>query len=289
MPALFRALRPHQWVKNVLLFVPLVTAHRVLDAQAWADAARAFAAMCFMAAAAYVANDLVDLDADRAHPTKRFRPFASGELAVWIGFALLPILATAALLIAITLPVAFVEWLGIYGALALLYSFWFKRFALVDVTILALLYSLRLLAGAAAIAVPVSAWLIAFSVFFFFSLALAKRHAEIRASRELEGGPQRIRGYRPSDLETVAIFGIASGYLSVLVMALYTDSREIAHLYTHPIWLWGFSPLLLLWVSRLWLYAARGQLQEDPVLFATKDWSTYAVLIGLGACMYFAT
>lgn len=285
--ALIRVIRPHQWVKNVLVFVPLITAHRLMDMHAWFNAGKAFAAMCLAAGAIYIANDLLDLAADRVHPTKRSRPLASGELAIGVGIVCVPILLIAAALLALTLPTAFLAWIGVYGTAAVLYSLWFKQFAIVDVIVLAALYAVRLLAGAAAIAVPMSAWLLAFSLFFFFSLALAKRHVELYATRQANAPPE-VRGYLQSDLDTVAMFGIASGYLSVLVMALYTDGRDTALLYSHPTWLWGFAPLLLFWVSRLWLLAARGHLHEDPVMFAVRDWASYAVLLGLGVCMYLA-
>jgi 4-hydroxybenzoate polyprenyltransferase len=286
--ALVRSMRPHQWVKNVLLFVPLVTAHKINDPQAWGNALQAFLAMCLAVAAIYIANDLLDLEADRAHRSKSGRPFASGELSIWAGLGSIPVLLAGAVLVALTLPLAFLAWMGVYAAVALGYSLWLKRFAVVDVLLLATLYTVRLIAGAAAIAVPMSTWLLAFSMFFFFSLALLKRFEEIHANRRAND-PVPVRGYRQSDLELVAIFGIASGYLSVLVMALYTDSREIAVLYSHPGWLWGFSPLLLYWISRMWLHASRGEMHDDPILFATTDWSSYAVLAGLGGCMFLAS
>jgi 4-hydroxybenzoate polyprenyltransferase len=151
-----------------------------------------------------------------------------------------------------------------------------------------MLYTVRLIAGAAAIAVATTVWLLAFSMFFFLSLALVKRYEEIRASRR-ENGPAAIRGYVQSDLEVVGASGIASGYLSVLVMALYTNAREIAVLYAHPEWLWGFCPLILFWISRLWLHAHRGEMHDDPIVFAAKDWSTYLVVLGLAVFMYLAT
>jgi 4-hydroxybenzoate polyprenyltransferase len=285
---LLRAMRPHQWVKNLLLFVPLVTAHRITDAQAWAHAIQAFLAMCLAAAAVYIANDLLDLDADRAHRSKSQRPFASGRLPVWAGIAAIPVLLAAGVAVALTLPVAFASWLGTYAGLGFLYSAWLKRLAVVDVLLLASLYTLRLISGAAAIGVPMSSWLLAFSMFFFLSLALLKRFEELNAHRR-ENAPGDVRGYRISDLEIVAVFGVAGGYLSVLVMALYTDSREIAMLYSRPGWLWGFSLLLLYWLSRMWLHAARGEMHDDPIVFAASDWPSYAVLAGLGACMYLAS
>ena len=286
--AFVRAMRPHQWVKNLLLFVPLVTAHRITDIQAWTHAAQAFLAMCLTAAAIYIANDLIDLDADRAHRSKSRRPFASGQLPIWVGVFCIPVFLGCAWLIALTLPDRFLAWMGAYAAAALSYSLWLKRVAIVDVLVLAMLYTVRLIAGAAAIAVATTVWLLAFSMFFFLSLALVKRYEEIRASRR-ENGPAAIRGYVQSDLEAVGASGIASGYLSVLVMALYTNSREITVLYTHPEWLWGFCPLLLFWISRLWLLAHRGEMHDDPIIFAARDWSSYLVVLGLGVFMFLAS
>ena len=288
MKALLQAMRPHQWVKNLLLFVPLVTAHRVADTQAWAHAIQAFVAMCLTVAAIYIANDLFDLEADRAHRSKSRRPFASGALSIRTGLIAIPILFAAAGLVASTLPRAFLWWIGAYAVVALGYSAWLKRLAVVDVLLLAAMHTMRLIAGAAAIGVPMSSWLLAFSMFFFLSLALVKRFEEIDAQQG-SGAGAMVRGYRPSDRDMVAVFGVASGYLSVLVMALYTDSREIAVLYSHPGWLWGFSLLLLYWLSRMWLHASRGEMHDDPILFASRDWPSYAVLAALGACMYLAS
>jgi 4-hydroxybenzoate polyprenyltransferase len=285
---LLRAMRPYQWVKNLLLFVPLITAHKIADGQAWAHAIPAFLAMCLTAAAIYIVNDLFDLEADRGHRSKSRRPLASGELPVWAGVVTVPILLGAAALLVFRLPLALLSWLGTYAAVALAYSAWLKRVVVVDVLLLASMYSLRLISGAAAISVPMSSWLLAFSMFFFLSLALLKRFEELNAHR-LDKSVGAVRGYQASDLEIVAVFGVASGYLSVLVMALYTDSREIAVLYSHPGWLWGFSLLLLYWLSRMWLHASRGEMHDDPILFAASDWPSYAVLAGLGACMYLAS
>jgi 4-hydroxybenzoate polyprenyltransferase len=286
--ALIRAMRPHQWVKNLLLLVPLVTAHRVADAQSWLEAAQAIAAMCLAAAAIYLANDIRDLDADRAHRSKARRPFASRQLPVKAGLVAIPVLLAAAVLVALPLRREFLIWMDTYLVAAFAYSLWLKRFAIVDVLVLAMLYTVRLIAGAAAIAVPMSSWLLAFSMFFFLSLALLKRFEEIKSSRSGDD-PGPVRGYRQSDVEIVATLGIVSGALSVLVMALYTDSREIAVLYSHPAWLWGFSPLLLYWISRMWLHASRGEMHDDPIVFAATDWASYAVLVGLGVCMYLAS
>jgi 4-hydroxybenzoate polyprenyltransferase len=251
-------------------------------------AARAFAAMCVASAAVYVVNDLLDLEADRAHATKHARPFASGQLPIWSGLLLAPALVIAALAIASGLPREFMPCLAVYLLATVAYSLSLKHVAIVDVLVLALLYTVRLIAGAAAITVPVSAWLLAFSLFFFLSLALLKRFSEIDAAVRDGGGPESVRGYRLTDRDAVGQFGLVSGYLSILVMALYTNSRDVAALYSNPAWLWGFCPLLLYWVSRTWLAAYRGDMHEDPIMYAVRHVSSYVILAGLGVFMYLA-
>jgi 4-hydroxybenzoate polyprenyltransferase/phosphoserine phosphatase len=286
--ALLRAMRPHQWVKNLLLFVPVITAHQLTNMTAMDAALRAFAAMCVASAAIYIINDLLDLEADRAHATKRSRPFASGQLPIVYGVLLVPALIIAALAIASGLPGDFTIWLAVYILATIVYSFRLKHVAILDVLVLALLYTVRLIAGAAAIAVTFSAWLLAFSLFFFLSLAFLKRFSEIDAAVRQGGGPESVRGYRLADRDAVGSFGVASGYISILVMALYTNSRDTAALYSNPAWLWGFCPLLLYWISRIWLSAYRGDMHEDPIIYAVRQVSSYVILAGLGAFMYLA-
>lgn len=286
--ALLQAMRPHQWVKNLLLFVPLVTAHQLANMTALGAAVRAFAAMCLASAAIYIVNDLLDLESDRAHVTKRLRAFASGQSPIWSGMLLAPALVVAALVIASGLPREFMSWLAVYILATTAYSLRLKHIAIIDVLMLAMLYTVRLIAGAAAIEVPVSAWLLAFSLFFFLSLALLKRFSEIDAGVREGDGPVSIRGYLPVDRDAVGQFGAVSGYLSILVMALYTNSREVVALYSDPVWLWGFCPLLLYWISSIWLSAYRGDMHEDPIMFAVRQVSSYIVVAGLGAFMYLA-
>jgi|SRR5208283_218630 len=286
--ALVRAMRPHQWLKNLLLFVPLVAAHKIADIHAWSEAAQGFAVMCLVTASIYMANDLLDLEADRLHRSKRQRPFAGGQVSVWAGITAVPLLLMAGLLLALPLRSGFVAWVCAYAVAALAYSLRLKHVAIVDVLTLAALYAVRLLAGAAAIAVPMSEWLLAFSLFFFLSLALLKRVEELVANRD-KASTAPVRGYRHSDLQFVAILGIASGLVAVLVMALYINSREVTVLYSHPEWLWGFCPSLLYWISRVWLLAWRGEMHEDPILFAATDGSSYMVLTVLGVCMFLAS
>jgi len=286
---LARALRLHQWPKNLLVFVPLLTAHRLLDPGALRIGLHAFAAFCLMASAVYLANDLIDLEDDRRHPRKKSRPLAAGELRVEAAWGLIPVLVVASTLVALHLTPDFVVLLGAYVAANVAYSFGLKRVALVDVFVLAGLYTVRILAGAAAAAVVVSHWLLAFSLFVFLSLAFAKRFVEVSnvAARAETGIPGR--GYLAADGAMIATLGAAAGYLSVLVFALYITSREVVVLYRSPAILWFAVPLLLYWISRVWLLAHRGELHEDPVVFALSDVQSYIVGAGMLAVIWAAT
>jgi 4-hydroxybenzoate polyprenyltransferase/phosphoserine phosphatase len=268
---LLRSLRPHQWAKNLLVFVPLFTAHRLHDGMAFNAAALAFAAFCLAASATYVMNDLVDLEHDRRHPGKRRRALAAGELPLWVGTVLAPQLLLLAFVIALPLPPLFLAELALYVAGTTAYSLWLKRIVLVDVFTLAGLYTVRILAGAAAVDVPVSHWLLVFSLFIFLSLALAKRHAELSSLARRDAAEAHGRGYRAADRNMVGIFGVACGQLSVLVFALYITSPEIRVLYTRPLLLWIACPIFLYWIARIWLLAYRDALHEDPVVFALRD------------------
>jgi 4-hydroxybenzoate polyprenyltransferase/phosphoserine phosphatase len=275
---LLRVLRTHQWMKNLLVFVPVVTAHRLQDALAVRSACLAFAAFCLAASGAYVLNDLADLDHDRRHVHKRRRAFAAGELPLWTGVLLAPILLAAAFALSMPLTPAFRLELAVYVGATMAYSLWLKRIVLVDVFTLAALYGVRILAGAAAIPVPVSHWLLVFSLFLFLSLALAKRYAELAALARRDGSDAPGRGYRTADLPLVGLMGVACGQLSVLVFALYITSADVRMLYAHPLVLWLACPVLLYWIARVWLFAYRGELHEDPLVFALRD----RVSVGLG-------
>jgi 4-hydroxybenzoate polyprenyltransferase len=286
--AIVRELRVYQWAKNLLVFVPLVTAHAVSSANVLAELA-AFAAFCLVASSVYLLNDLSDLEDDRRHPTKRARPLASGDVSIATALTLWPLLVAGAAALAFQLPIAFSALLAIYLAINLAYSLGLKRVALLDVFVLAALYTLRILAGAAAIDVPVSHWLLAFSLFAFLSLALAKRFVEVSgvAARDEErvGG----RGYLASDGPLLGMLGTASGYLAVLVFALYITSPQVVVLYRSPAMLWFAVPLLLYWMSRVWFLAHRGALHEDPLLFALRDPQSYAVGLLILLAMVAAT
>jgi 4-hydroxybenzoate polyprenyltransferase/phosphoserine phosphatase len=281
--ALFRALRPHQWAKNVLVIVPLLLAHTLHPVLVF-RALLAFTCFCCCASASYIINDLLDLEADRHHATKRYRPFAAGDLQASTGIVIATVLLLASFLSAARLlPGAFAAWLALYLMATLGYSLALKRVALVDVVLLAGLYTLRLVAGGAATETPVSAWLAAFSVFFFFSLALVKRFSELENLREQGRSIAHGRGYLVSDAFQLRSFGTSSGYAALVVFALYINGSKVASLYRHPARMWWILPLLLFWISRVWLLASRGEMHEDPVIFALTD--RMSLLIGLAVLL----
>jgi 4-hydroxybenzoate polyprenyltransferase len=267
---LARALRPHQWAKNLLVFSACVFSHAWREAAPWLAALAAFAALSLCASAIYLLNDIVDARFDRLHPRKRLRPFASGALRPKQGVAAACLLFAGSALIGSALRRPFAISLAAYALLGLVYVFAGKRVAILDVIILSVLYTLRILAGGAATGIPISAWLLAFSMFFFLSIAFSKRCSEIAVC----GGSPPGRPYGSND--PVAISGIASAYAAVVVLALYIQSPETARLYHRPEPLWVICPILLFWLNRLWLLSTRGQVDEDPVLFALKDWVSYA-------------
>jgi len=288
-----KALRLHQWAKNSLLFVPLLLAHR-WAAGAFAGAGIAFISFGFCASATYIINDLLDLEADRRHPSKRRRPFAAGELSAFSGLAAIVLLLTASFLLAVylqplifrlagnytlRLPHAFLGWLALYTATTLVYSFFFKRKLLLDVFVLSGLYTLRILAGSAATNVAISTWLGGFSVFFFLSLAFLKRFAELEGLRERGGAISNGRGYFITDLEQLRALGTGAAYASVIIMTLYIRDPDTRLLYGHPFFLWLIIPVILLWLSQMWMLAGRGEMHVDPLVWALT--SKRSLLLGL--------
>ena len=286
---LMRALRPHQWVKNLLVFVPLVTAHRIHDDMAMRASLLAFAAFSLAASGAYVLNDLADLDHDRRHPQKRARALAAGDLPLWAGALLAPLLLALAFALASPLQGRFVAELACYVVATMAYSMWLKRLVLVDVFTLAGLYAIRILAGAAAIPVPVSHWLLVFSLFMFLSPALVKRYAEFSGLARRDAAKAPGRGYATGDRTVVGLMGVVCGQLSVLVFALYITSPEIRVLYARPELLWVACPILLYWVARVWLLAYRDELHEDPLVFALRDPASLALGVATLAVLAAAT
>jgi 4-hydroxybenzoate polyprenyltransferase len=276
---LIRLLRPHQWLKNLLVLVALFTAQKVEHPLLTLRALAMFVAFCLVSSSVYVLNDLADLAADRTHATKRNRPLASGAVGVIHAWALWPVLLSAGAALAIvTLPLTACLWLLAYYAGTVAYTFGAKREAVLDVIVLAGLYTVRIIAGAAAIGVPTSIWLLMFSMSIFTSLALVKRVSEL--TRVIEcGGVLRGRGYEPRDLATLKSLGVTASYAAVVVLALYVHDPITAHLYETPSILWLVVPLMLYWSSRLWLLADRGEIDEDPLLFATRDRASYVILL----------
>jgi 4-hydroxybenzoate polyprenyltransferase/phosphoserine phosphatase len=266
-----RALRVHQWAKNGLLFAPVLAAHRV-NGSVLLQAVLGFAAFSLCASGVYVLNDLVDLPHDRAHPTKRFRPFASGALDLALAPALMAGSLAISALLALFLPWAFLLMLAGYYVCTLSYSFLLKRQMVWDVIMLAGLYTIRVFAGGAATHIPVSPWLLAFAMFLFLSLAIVKRLTELTLFVR-RGGETRLkgRGYVPEDLDMLRSMAAASGYMAVLVLALYVNGSDVLVLYRHPLALWALCPILLFWVSRVLMLANRGEMNDDPVVFALRD------------------
>lgn len=269
--AYVRAMRPHQWIKNLLVFVPLAAAHELGNLALLGQTILAFVAFGLCASSVYLLNDLLDLPADRAHTRKRSRPFASGAASVKVGVSLIPLLLAAAVGIAAVLPTAFLAALAGYYISTLAYSLWLKGKVLVDVMVLAGLYTLRILAGAAAVAITPSFWLLAFSMFLFLSLAMVKRYSELLDLMGAGKNAAKGRGYEVTDLATVQSLGAAGGYCAVLVLALYINSDDVRINYARPEMIWLLCPLLLYWISRMWQRAGRGEMHDDPIVFALKD------------------
>lgn len=284
---LWRLLRPHQWAKNALLAVPLLTAHRYGDAQAVAATLLSVVAMCMTASAIYVVNDLLDLPADRGHPTKHRRPLAAGTLPLSWAMAEIPVLAIAAAVASLPLPPAFSAGLVGYAAAAIVYSLWVKHVAWLDAAWLAGLYTLRIYLGALAISVPVSGWLFAFSFFAFGSLALLKRFTELTSLAD-RPGVERARGYHFDDRKFVEAAGWIAALLAAAVLLFYFRSETMATLYRNTHLLWGVAPLLLYLLLEVWWAARTGRMHEDPVLYAIRRPGTYVVLGAVLALMLLA-
>lgn len=287
-----RALRPYQWVKNLLVFVPLICTAAFRDRGGWEAAIECFAGFCCVASAIYLLNDICDLAADRAHPRKSRRPFASGAVPISWGIALAPVLFALG---------GMLGWfsgaprdLALYAILSLAYNIKLKEMPLVDIFVLAALYTVRLFGGGEASGYPVSLWLLGFSSFTFLSLALIKRVSELRRVATQRRSPEKIgaarRGYMTHDIALLEMMGIASCFTSALVLALYVQSDPAADYYLHPKMLWGIVPLMLFWQCRLWMSTTRNYMHDDPIVYAARDWVSWAVfaaLVGFVACAWY--
>jgi 4-hydroxybenzoate polyprenyltransferase/phosphoserine phosphatase len=276
--ALVKAIRPHQWFKNVILFLPILASHRLFEIAVIGHAILAFLAFSLCASGLYVMNDLLDLTSDRKHPSKHKRPFAAGNLPLSWGVAMCPALLLISLVISLLLPTRFLLVMVIYVILTTSYSFHFKKRVLVDVFFLASLYTIRLIAGHEATQIKYSHWLTGFSIFFFLSLALVKRGSELVQLRDSGKLHTEGRGYLVSDVPTICNFGMVAGGLSVLYLAMYINSGEVNRLYSNPDLLLALCPLVFYWIGRLWLLVDRGQMHHDPVVFALKDRISYYIL-----------
>jgi len=273
---ILKAIRIHQWAKNLLIFTPLVLSHSWFNADALNNIIFAFISFSFAASSIYLINDLVDLEADRKHHIKKLRPLAAGTLPIQLAVMLIPLLLTVSFLLASQTNTDFVTILVVYLVLTTAYSLFLKPVALLDVITLTSLYTIRIIAGAIAVNVPLSHWLLAFSMFIFLSLALIKRFSELKNLAHF-GEQSTSRGYHVDDLPVVSLFGISSGYISVLVLVFYIHDLQASALYSQPNWLWFVAVTILYWISHMWLLTFRGEMNEDPVLFALHDRASYFV------------
>lgn len=280
-----RAMRPHQWAKNVLVFVPAIAAHSIVGFDTLRTSALTFVAFSLCASAIYIVNDVSDIQTDRLHPRKRTRPFAAGELGIPVGC-----MAAASLLsLSIVLAALGVSWqlaaaLVAYVSVTTAYSLKLKQMPVVDVFTLTGLYVLRIIAGGIATSTPLSSWLLAFGLFFFLSLAFVKRYSELLTVQGWMPG----RGYCPEDALWMHAVGTSAGYMAVLVLALYISSPEVARLYATPQALWLLCPLLLFWLTRLWFRTGRRLIHDDPIYEALKDPFSYLCLAVASVVMFIA-
>jgi 4-hydroxybenzoate polyprenyltransferase len=281
LAALLRAMRPYQWVKNLLVAVPMLCAGNFDDVAGWIATAEVFGAFCAIASSIYLLNDICDLGADRAHPRKSRRPFASGAASIAHGLIAAPVL--------LALGVG-LGWYGgsphallVYALLSLAYNVRLKEMPLVDIFVLTALYSVRVFGGGEASAHPVSLWLLGFSSFTFLSLALIKRVSELLRIEMQHGKQAARRGYFTQDLPMLMMMGVAASFTSAMILTLYIQSDTASHAYFHPKTLWGVVPLLLFWQCRLWLATARGYMHDDPIIYTARDWVSWMVFAFLCA------
>jgi len=285
---LLRAMRLHQWLKNLLVLVPLLGAYQLSDMVRLQQALWAFLAFGLCASSVYILNDLSDLESDRAHPRKRRRPFAAGALSPLAGLMLVAGLLAASAVIALAGRIGFLHWLGVYFLVTLAYSFVLKSRVIVDCLALGGLYTLRIIAGGAAVGLPMSFWLLAFSLFLFLSLAFVKRYSELAMVAQRGGASARGRGYLVTDLPLVQAMGVAAGFSAVLVLALYINGDTASRNYARPESLWLTVPILLYWVTRMWMQAHRGQMHDDPVVYAVRDRNSLACGVLFAAALWAA-
>lgn len=283
-----RQLRLHQWVKNLLLFVPALTSFRFLEQSLWGNLLIAFAAFSLIASAIYIINDLADAPQDRDHATKRNRPIAAGLISAGLGISVAAVLIILGLALGLWAGLDFTLVLCLYLAATFAYTFWLKRTVLIDCLTLAGLYTIRVIAGAVVTGIALSFWLLAFSIFFFSSLAWVKRYAELEVLRASGKAKADGRGYSVSDQPLVLAFGTMSAFIAVLIFALYLDSDAIRVLYAVPEIGWLAIPFMMYLIGRIWLKAHRGQMLEDPILFVIRDPASLATLALIGGSLALA-
>jgi len=283
-----KAIRVHQWLKNLLVFVPVLAAHQISPGPIKA-ALLAFVSFSLCASAVYVINDLLDLSSDRLHARKRNRPFASGALPISQGLVMAPALLLTSALIATQLPLAFAATLLAYFVVTCLYSFWLKNQVIVDVLMLASLYTSRIIAGSAATLIVPSFWLLAFSMFMFLSLAIVKRYSEMLVAIQQNKTKAAGRGYLVSDMPVLVSLGASAGYMAILILALYVNSPDLNGLYPRRWALWLALPPLLYWISRVWMKTHRGEMHDDPVVFAATDKQSWILAVLIGCALLAAT
>ncbi|WP_420407501.1 UbiA family prenyltransferase [Hoeflea sp.] len=287
--AVFKSIRVHQWLKNVLIAVPLVLNHEFANLGLVFAVVAAFFSFSFLASAVYIVNDISDLANDRQHPRKRLRPLASGAVSVPVISTVAVALLAASIGLASLLPPLFWAALVLYAFVTTAYTFVLKRKLLVDVFTLAGLYTLRIIAGAAATSTELSFWLLAFSIFFFLSLALVKRYVELDEIADGEGAWLKGRGYVGFDKDMIGQAGVASAFSAAMVLALYVDSAEVASMYPQPWMLWPLCPLILYMLLRIWILARRSQMHDDPVVFIMRDWRSQVTTVVGASLVIFAT
>ena len=286
VPAWLRAMRPHQWSKNVLIFVPLLVGHAYRDPRNILLDVEAFVLVSLLASATYMLNDIADLEADRRHHVKRRRPFAGAELPVAFGLTVAPVLIAAALTAAFLLSHAFAAALALYLVLTLAYSFGLKQLPLLDVFVIGMLFVLRIVMGTAVLGLAYSPWLLTFSGAFFLSLALAKRHVEVVRADRADADDVIGRGYRGADWPLTLSFGVGAGLISIVIMLLYlANDATPSGFYANPHWLYAVPALMTVWLMRLWLLSHRMEIDDDPVVFALRD--PASLLLGLGVAAAF--
>jgi len=280
-----KQLRLYQWVKNILVVLPLLLAHAIGDADRWLQVATAFLCFSLCASTVYVLNDIIDAEADRNHPRKRHRPIASGQLSTAVGIVLAVVCISGAAFLAVQLPVHFMLWMAVYLVATTAYSFVLKKLVIVDVLVLAGLYSTRVLAGGAASDIVVSPWLLMLMLFLSTSLAFVKRYTELASMPLTSSGVMR-RGYRREDVELIRVIGPVTGLLAVVVLAFYIAGPDVQQIYRQPQWLWLSIPLVMYWIIDLWLQAVRGLVHDDPILHMVRDargWVVGALLFVVAA------